>query len=155
MRPAASPSVRAAIAHLDKELSERPEYDDPRWRRVGSHGEALVSGGARRDFAGLALLLAMVGLFGILAHSIQQRVREFWVRRALGATSGDVLRLVVGSAARVIGTGYSPRCCSLQPLDPITFASVTLVLVLTAAASIAAPAWRATRVDPAVALRQD
>jgi putative ABC transport system permease protein len=117
--------------------------------------------------AGLALALAMIGVFGILAYSVQQRVREFGVRRALGASTNDVLRLVVGSAARVVATGaiiglalsaalgrlLATMLFGVQTLDPVTFASVTILLALTAAVSIAGPAWRATRVDPAVALR--
>jgi putative ABC transport system permease protein len=91
------------------------------------------------------------------------------VRRALGATTGDVLRLVVGNVGRVIATGaliglilsallgrlLSSVLFGVQPLDPLTFASVMIVLGLTAAAATAAPAWRATRIDPAVALRTE
>jgi len=120
-------------------------------------------------FAGLALLLAMVGVFGFLAYSVQQRVREVGVRRALGATTSDVLRLVAGSGVRMIATGaviglalstVSARLLAsmlfgVQPLDPVTFGSVTVVLALTAAVSMVGPAWRAVRVDPAVALRGD
>ena len=118
-------------------------------------------------FAGLALLLAMVGVFGILAYSVQQRVRDFAVRRALGATTSDVLRLVAGSAVRVVAAGtviglvlstllgrlLGTMLFGVQPLDPMTFVAVTMVLGLTAAVSIAGPAWRATRIDPAAALR--
>ena len=85
----------------------------------------------------------MVGVFGILAYSVQQRVRDFGVRRALGATTSDVLRLVVGSAARVIAAGatvglalsavfgrlLATMLFGVEPLDPTTFASVTIVLV--------------------------
>jgi putative ABC transport system permease protein len=106
-------------------------------------------------------------VFGILAYSVRQRVRDFGVRRALGATTGDVLRLVIGSAARLIATGaviglvlaaalgrlLATVLFGVQPLDPITFASVTTVLALTTALAIAGPAWRAARIDPAVALR--
>ena len=110
----------------------------------------------------------MVGLFGVLAYSVQQRVRDFGVRRALGATTGDVLRLVVGSARRRDRGGALPSdwpCRSLlgrllatmlfgvRPLDPVTFVLVAVVLLLTAAASTIGPAWRAARIDPAVALR--
>jgi putative ABC transport system permease protein len=109
----------------------------------------------------------MVGVFGICAYSVQQRVRDFGVRRALGATTSDMLRLVVGGAVRVIATGavigltlstvmdrlLATMLFGVQPLDPLTFAAVTIVLTLTAAVSIAGPAWRATRIDPAVALR--
>ena len=140
--------------------------EDIAWEATGRHRFRAVM---VMTFAALALVLAMVGVFGILAYSVQQRVRDFGVRRALGATSGDVLRLVVGSAARVIATGtvigldpvggLRPAAGTLlfgvQPLDPMTFASVTIVLALTAAVSIAGPAWRATRIDPAVALRSE
>jgi len=118
-------------------------------------------------FAALALVLAMVGVFGILAYSVQQQVRDFGVRRALGATTNDVLRLVIQNAARVVAVGtvigllvsaaaaraIQSMLFGVQPLDPATFVVVTMVLVITAALSIAGPAWRATRIDPAVALR--
>jgi ABC-type antimicrobial peptide transport system permease subunit len=89
------------------------------------------------------------------------------VRRALGATTSDVLRLVTGSAARVIGAGaviglvlsavfgrlLATMLFGVRPLDAMTFAGVTILLVCTAAVSIAGPAWHAVRIDPAVALR--
>jgi putative ABC transport system permease protein len=118
-------------------------------------------------FAALAVALAMVGVFGILAYSVQQRVRDFGVRRALGATTGDVLRLVVSSALRVVTAGaviglilaallgrlIGAVLFGVAPLDFVTFAVVTMLVGITAAVSIAGPAWRATRIDPAVALR--
>ena len=96
-------------------------------------------------------------------------MRDFGVRRALGATTGDVLRLVVRSAAGVIAMGaaiglglaialgrlLATMLFGVEPMDPVTFALVTLVLAVTAAISTAGPAWRATRVDPIRALRQD
>ena len=120
-------------------------------------------------FAGLALLLAMVGVFGILAYSVQQRVRDIGVRRALGASTSDVLRLVVQSAAGLIATGgaiglalsavlsrlLGTMLFGVEPLDPTTFVSVMIVLALTAAVSTSGPAWRAARIDPAVALRSE
>jgi len=109
----------------------------------------------------------MVGVFGILAYTVHQQVRDFGVRRALGATTNDVLRLVIVNAARVIVTGTAiglalsvvfgrlieTMLFGVRPLDLPTFAFVTIVLVVTAALSIAGPAWRAARIDPAVALR--
>ena len=94
-------------------------------------------------FAGLALLLAMVGVFGVMAYSIQQRLREFGVRMALGATRGDMLQLVLGSAAGVVASGAAIGLVlaallsrlletvlfGVQPLDPATFAAVIAVLV--------------------------
>ena len=120
-------------------------------------------------FAALALLLAMVGLFGILAYSVQQRIRDFGVRRALGASTRHVLTLVAGNAAWVIAGGAAAGLVvaamlgrfmeamlfGVQPFDPVTFAAVALVLVIGALASAIAPAWRAARVEPAIALRSE
>ena len=166
---ALAPSVRAAIGRVDKEqlvsVRDVMTLDDVAWEATARHRFRAV---LVMTFAGLALVLAMVGVFGILAYSVQQRVREFGVRRALGATTRDVLGLVVGSAVRVdrdrrrhragpvggvLGRLLTTMLFGVQPLDPVTFASVTIVLALTAAVSIAGPAWRAARVDPAVALR--
>lgn len=161
-------SVRAAIGRVDKEqlVSVRGviTLNDIAWEATSRHRFRAV---LVMTFAGLALLLAMVGVFGILAYSVQQRVRDFGVRRALGATAADVFQLVAWSAFRVIAFGaaiglalaavFSRMLDSVlvgvQPLDPVTFAAVALVLALTAAVSAAVPAWRATRIDPAVALR--
>ena len=120
-------------------------------------------------FAGLALLLAMVGVFGIIAYSVQQRMREFGVRIALGATTSQVLGLVLGGAARMIGIGaaiglataallsrsISAFLFGVQPLDPVTFVTVALVLAVTATAAALVPAMRAARVDPVAAFRTE
>ena len=165
---ALAPAVRAAISRIDKEqlvsIRNVVTLEDIDWAATGRHRFRAVMVGA---FALLALVLAMVGVFGILAYSVQQRVRDFGLRRALGATTNDVLRLVVSSAVRVIAIGatiglvlsavFSRFMASVlfgvQPLDFATFAAVTLVLAMTAAVSVAGPAWRAARIDPAVALR--
>jgi ABC-type antimicrobial peptide transport system permease subunit len=120
-------------------------------------------------FAGLALLLAMVGVFGILAYSVQLRVRDFGTRRALGASTADVIRLAVRSAVRVIAAGtviglilatmlgrlLASMLFGVRPLDPATFISVTALLALAGILAMIGPAWRATRVDPAIALRAE
>ena len=161
-------AVRAAISRIDKNqlvsVSGITTLEDVEWVATGRHRFRAVMVGA---FAALAVVLAMVGVFGILAYSVQQRVRDFGVRRALGATSNDVMRLVVVDAMRVIAIGavlglvlaaasgrmIASMLFGVQPLDLPTFALVTIVLLLTAAISIAGPAWRAARIDPAVALR--
>jgi putative ABC transport system permease protein len=163
-------SVRAAIAKVDREqlVSVRNvmTLEDVAWDATSRHRfrAALVV-----TFAMLALVLSMVGVFGILAYAVQQRVRDFGVRRALGASTGDVLRLVIASAARMVGAGaiigfalslvlgrlLTTMLFGVQPLDPTTFAAVTLVLAITATLAIAGPAWRATRIDPVVALRSE
>jgi putative ABC transport system permease protein len=161
-------SVRAGIGRVDKEqlvsVRDIVTLEDLAWGASGRHRFRAVM---VMTFAALALLLAMVGVFGLLAYSVQQRVREFGLRRALGATGSDVLRLVAGSALRIVAAGaivglvlsallarlLSAMLFGVQPLDPMTFALVAIVLTLTTALSIAAPAWRAMRIDPAVALR--
>jgi len=161
-------SVRAAISRVDKEqlVSVRNvmTLEDIAWTATGRHRFRAVLVVA---FAALALVLAMVGVFGILAYSVQQRVRDFGVRRALGATTSDILRLVMANAAGVVATGAAiglvlsalfgrlieKMLFGVQPLDVPTFAFVTIVVAITAAVSIAGPAWRAVRIDPASALR--
>lgn len=138
--------------------------EDIAWAATGRHRFRAVMVVA---FATLALVLAMVGVFGILAYSVQQSVRDFGLRRALGATTHDVVRLVLNNALRVIGTGAAiglvlaalsgrmieTMLFGVRPLDLTTFVFVTTVLAITAALSIVGPAWRAARIEPAVALR--
>ncbi|MBK5255226.1 MAG: ABC transporter permease [Vicinamibacteria bacterium] len=161
-------SVRAAVSRIDKEqmvsLRDVMTLEDIDRAATGRHRFRAVMAGS---FAVLALVLAMVGVFGILAYSVQQRVRDLGVRRALGASTNDVVRLVVSSALRVIGggavvglmlaVGFSRLIVSVlfevQPLDLMTFGAVTAILVMAAAVSVAGPAWRAATVDPAAALR--
>ncbi len=167
---ALTPSVRAAIGRIDRDqlVSVRNvmTLEDVASGATARHRFRAVLVTA---FAVLALVLAMVGLFGILAYMVQRRMRDLGVRRALGATTADVVRVVIGSAARVLITGVvigvalaialgrllSSLLFGVAPLDPITFAAVLAVLTLTAALAIAGPAWRATRVDPVVALRSE
>jgi ABC-type antimicrobial peptide transport system permease subunit len=120
-------------------------------------------------FAALALLLAMVGVFGVLSYGVQQRTREFGVRIALGASAGTILKMVLANAARVIGAGaliglvlaallaqsIAIFLFGVQPLDPLTFAGVVIVLGATAAIASVIPAYRASRIDPVVAFRSE
>jgi putative ABC transport system permease protein len=165
---ALGPSVRAAISRIDKKqlvsVRDVRTLEDIAWSATGRQRFRAVMVIA---FAALALVLAMVGVFGILAYSVQQRVRDFGVRRALGATTGDVLRMVFVNAAQLLAAGVviglalsaaggrliETMLFGVRPLDPVTFALVLIVLGLTAALSIAGPAWRASRIDPSVVLR--
>ena len=162
---AITPAVRTAIARIDP---DRPlvfrTLTTIRTEATARHRFRASLVGA---FAVLALMLAVVGVFGVLAYSVQQRTREFGVRIALGATAANVLRLVISSAGVVIGSGVAIGLVlaalvsrtiatflfGVQPLDPVTFVLVPLVLGSTAAIAVAAPAWRAARVDPVVAFR--
>ncbi|MDP3717754.1 MAG: ABC transporter permease [Acidobacteriota bacterium] len=163
-----TPAVRSAISRIDREqlvsVAGVVTLEDVAWAATGRHRFRAIMVSA---FAALAVVLAMVGVFGILAYSVQLRVRDFGVRRALGASTGDVLRLVVGSATRVIAIGaaiglllaamlgrlLTSVLFGVQPLDLLTFAAVTIVLGLTTGLAIVGPAWRASRIAPATALR--
>ena len=161
-------SVRAAIARVDKErpVREMRTLDGIRRNATSPARFRAVLVGA---FGALALTLAVIGVFGVLACSVQQRLREFGVRIALGATTGDVLGIVFGDTARLLGAGIvlgllgaaamgrsmSALLFGVQPIDPATFAAVASLLALTAALATAVPALRAARVDPIVTLRDD
>jgi ABC-type antimicrobial peptide transport system permease subunit len=120
-------------------------------------------------FAGLALLLAAVGIFGVMSYSVAQRTRELGIRIALGAGVGAVRRLVVGQAMKLatlglaIGLGAAlllsstleKMLFSLSSTDPSTFAAVAGVLFIVALVASWLPARRASKVDPVVALRAE
>jgi putative ABC transport system permease protein len=120
-------------------------------------------------FAGVALVLAAIGIYGLLAYSVAQRTREIGVRVALGAPRAGILALVLGQGAVLAGFGVaaglagafaSTRYLSsllfgITPLDPATFAAVALVFAGVALLASYVPARRATSVDPLVALRSE
>lgn len=118
-------------------------------------------------FSLLALVMASIGIYGVMNYLVIQRTREFGIRLSMGATPTDVLRLVLGRAATLIGAG---TCLGLvgsvllvrliakllfgtAPLDPLTFAAVPVLLAAVALVASYIPARRATRIDPIVALR--
>jgi predicted permease len=119
-------------------------------------------------FAAVALLLASIGIYGLLAYMVGQRSREIGLRMALGAGRGDVLRLILqkgvalaiaGIVAGLIVAALSASFMAIllygvRPRDPGVFMLVSLVLLVVAIAASYIPAWRATKVDPMVALRE-
>jgi ABC-type antimicrobial peptide transport system permease subunit len=120
-------------------------------------------------FGGLALVLAAIGLYSVIAYNVTQRTHELGVRVAFGAQVGDVIRLILregllltaaglvigGAVAGVAARWVGPLLFRVSPRDPAVFAAVAGVLLLVATVASLVPALRAARVDPNVALRSD
>jgi putative ABC transport system permease protein len=120
-------------------------------------------------FAGIALFLAAVGLYGVVAYTVSQRTQEIGLRVAIGAQPRDVLRMVVGGGMKLALAGVAIGIvCALAlanvvatmlfqvtPFDPVSYSATSIVLLIVAALACYFPARRATRVDPIVALRQE
>jgi putative ABC transport system permease protein len=119
-------------------------------------------------FAALALVLAALGLYGVVAYSVARRTQEIGVRIALGATGPGVLRLVVGQGMRLVAAGVAAGLAGawgvtrllasllygVSPTDPVAFSLAAVLLGLVALLAAALPAWRASRLDPMTALRR-
>jgi putative ABC transport system permease protein len=120
-------------------------------------------------FASSALVLAAVGIYGVIAYSVTQRTQEIGIRMALGAQRSHVLRMVVGQAMLLACVGIALGAAGafaltrlmanllygVRPSDPVTFAAVAAVLAAVALLASVLPGRRATRVDPVVALRTE
>ena len=120
-------------------------------------------------FAALALILASIGLYGVLSYSVTQRSREIGLRMALGASASSVIRMIVGRGLALTGAGlviglvaawFATRALKnllygVAATDPITFASVASLLAIIALIACWAPARRASRVDPITVLREE
>jgi ABC-type antimicrobial peptide transport system permease subunit len=120
-------------------------------------------------FGVLAILLAAIGLYSVIAYNVTQRTHEMGVRRALGAQAGDVVRMIVSDGLRLASVGVivgiaialwagkwvKPLLFDVSPRDPGVFVFVTVVLIAVAIAASWIPALRASRVDPNIALRTE
>jgi predicted permease len=164
----AAASIRTAVWSLDRQV---PVTDLRTMEQVISESNAprrfnmvLVA-----FFAGAALLLAAIGLYGVMSYSVAQRTHEIGVRMTLGALPADILRMVLGSGVSLVLIGIliglagalatsrllTSFLFDVRPSDPLTFAFVALLLASVALFASMAPALRATRVDPMIALRDE
>ncbi len=165
---AAAPMVRNLLHQMDPELplyEVRPMED---WLAL-SIGRQKFQTILLGCFAGIALLLTAVGLYGVMAYSVVQRTREIGIRMALGASRADVLQMVLKGGAQMaaIGLGIgivgalaltrfmNSMLYEMKSHDPMTFAAVCLLLGAVAMLASYIPARRATKVDPMVALRYE
>jgi putative ABC transport system permease protein len=159
-------AVRKTVWEIDK---DQPVSDIASMENVVSESVArqrfsmLLLG----IFATLALVLAAVGIYGVMSYSVAQRTREIGIRMALGAPRSDVLKLIIGQGLRLVVTGVliglaaafvltrvmSSLLFGISATDPITFVTISVVLVSVAVLASYIPALRATRVDPMFALR--
>jgi putative ABC transport system permease protein len=162
------PSVRAAVRAIDPALplgdvKTMEEVVDATLARPRAVSVLLTA------FAVMALLLAAVGVYGVMAYSVSQRTQEIGVRMALGATAQSVFRLVLGQALRLVAMGLvlgllaaawltravESLLYETRPLDPWTFGVTAVVLTLVTALASYVPARRGTRISPVDALRAE
>jgi predicted permease len=169
-RPSASlaPDVRAALAAYDSTLPSGEFYELERLVDDAVAPRRLVTQ-LLGVFSSLALTLAALGLYGVIAYSVVQRTQELGIRMAVGAQSGDVLRLILRDGLKLILAGVAIGLAGAFALahilqsflfgvtvhDPIIFVGDAVLLVLIGAAACLIPAVRATRLDPLTALRAD
>jgi putative ABC transport system permease protein len=158
--------VRREVAAIDP---EQPIYGVQTFDEIvaDSFGQPRFRATLLGGFGLLALGLAAIGIYGVMAYSVAQRTREIGIRMALGAAGGDVLRLVLRQALRlsvvavaaglaasvVLARGLASLLYGVRPIDPATFGGVALLLFAVAALAAWIPARRAARVDPIDALR--
>ena len=165
---ALAPAIRGVVGRIDPEQpvsTVRTMEEIVALNVVDRAGQTTLLG----VFAGLALLLACLGLFGVLSYAVTQRTREIGVRLALGATAGGIARLVVGRGLALTAAGLAAGLAlswaftrTMSSLlygvgagDPAAFAAGVGALGLVALVACGLPAWRAARVDPIQVLRQD
>ncbi len=173
LRTSASPealtsALRGAVAELDPTI---PAHQIRTARRMveQSLGSVSLLGSLLGAFAALGLGLAAIGIYGVISYSVVQRTGEIGIRMALGAQTRDVIGLILGKGARLIllgsllgfGGAYSvarflaSAIPTLPTRDPAAMAGITFTLVVVAISSCYLPAWRATKVDPMIALRHE
>ncbi len=161
-------AIRAAVHDVDpsQPVSDLRTMDQRVTLSMGPRRSAVT---LLSVFASMALILAAVGLFGLIRYNVTQRKQEIGVRMAIGASRKDILRMVLGESLRLALLGVAGGLIAASALtrvlssllygvsatDPLTFAGTSLALTFVALLASWVPAWRATRVDPLVALRYE
>lgn len=161
-------AIRAAVHDVDpsQPVSDLRTMDQRVTLSMGPRRSAVT---LLSVFASMALILAAVGLFGLIRYNVTQRTQEIGVRMAIGASRKDILRMVLGQSLRLALLGVagglvaafaltrvlSSLLYGVSATDPLTFAGTSLALTFVALLASWVPAWRATRVDPLVALRYE
>jgi predicted permease len=161
-------AIRSAVREIDPALPVlNLRTQDEQINRL--QGQELLFAKLSGLFGGMALLLACVGLYGLMSHAVLRRTREIGLRMALGAPPAHVLRTILGESLTlaVLGTAFgmagafgagrfiAALLFDVSPGDPLTYASAGMALIAIAALATAAPAIRASRIDPATALKAD
>ena len=162
------PEARAAVAAVDP---EQPVYEIKSMAQIFDEDlrQSVVLMGILGIFAAVALVLAALGIYGVVAHAVAQRTHEIGVRMALGAAIGDVMRLVIRqgltpvAVGLALGIGGAMAVSQLMTsvlygvtsTDPITYGTVAVILALVALLACVAPAMRAARIDPLLAIRSE
>jgi predicted permease len=165
---AITPEIRKVLASMDPDA---PLYEVRALKDylVLDLGRARFQAWLLGLFAGLALLLTAVGLYGVMAYTVAQRTQEIGIRIALGAKRGDVLRMILARSFFITGVGlvlgiagaslltrlFSSLLYEVKPADPTTFAIVSLLLVITSTLASYLPARRAAKIEPVTALRYE
>jgi putative ABC transport system permease protein len=148
------PTLRGVVAAIDPDVPVTFSTMEERVGRLVADRRFMMA--MLSAFAAIALLLAAVGIYSVLSHSVAQRTSEIGIRMALGADARSVVGLMLANAMRSVGAGVrllEALLFGVEPIDPLAFAAAAIVLVAVALVAAYLPARRATRVDPLLALR--
>jgi putative ABC transport system permease protein len=159
------PTLRGVVAAIDPDVPVTFSTMEERVGRLVADRRFMMA--MLSAFAAIALLLAAVGIYSVLSHSVAQRTSEIGIRMALGADARSVVGLMLANAMRSVGAGVAVGAIAgvllmrlleallfgVEPIDPLAFAAAAIVLVAVALVAAYLPARRATRVDPLLALR--
>jgi predicted permease len=157
--------IRRVVGQIDSQLPVYKQQPMQAWidqALVGRRMPMLIA----IAFGAVALFLAALGIYGVLAYSVAQRQREMGIRMALGSSIGDVFRLVLADGVKMVGAGLvgglvgaffvgrlmTDMLFGITPLDPLVIAAMTFTLLVVALIASIIPAWRATTIDPVVVL---